>query len=62
VLATTRLAAQPSASVSEGRDAIRADLTAVRDASAAAPDGGQAWAGVAEALSALLDTVGVEVS
>jgi ParB/RepB/Spo0J family partition protein len=62
VLATTRLAAQRSASVSEWRDAICADLTAFRDASAAAPDGGQAWTGVVEALSALLDTVGAEVS
>jgi hypothetical protein len=62
VLATTRLAAQRSASLGEWRDALRADLIAFRDASATAPDGGQAWAGVVEALSALLDTVGAEVS
>jgi hypothetical protein len=62
VLATTRLAAQRSASVSEWRDAICADLTAFRDASATAPDGGQAWTGVVEALSTLLDTVGPEIS
>ena len=51
VLATTRLAAQRSVSLREWREALQADLTAFRDASAAAEDRGQAWQTVVEALS-----------
>ena len=51
VLATTRLAAQRSVSLREWREALQADLTAFRDASAAAEDRGQAWQAVVEALS-----------
>lgn len=62
VLATTRLAAQRAASVAQWRDALCTDLTAFRDASAAAQDGGQAWGSVVEALALVLGAVEAEVS
>lgn len=54
VLATTRLAAERRVSFAQWRDALHADLTAFRDASATADDGGQAWRTLVEALAALL--------
>ena len=56
VLATTRLASRRTVSLAEWRDALTADLTAFRDASASADDDAKAWASVAEALLALLPT------
>lgn len=53
-LATTRLAAKRSATLAEWREAISADLTAFRDASASAPDDGGAWASLVGEVSAVL--------
>jgi hypothetical protein len=60
VLATTRLAAQRSVSLREWREALQADLTAFRDASAAAEDRGQAWQTVVEALSGIVRALETE--
>ena len=56
VLATTRLASRRAVSLADWREALRADLTAFRDAAASENDDGRAWAGVVEALSPLLHT------
>ena len=61
VLATTRLAAQRSVSLREWREALLGDLTAFRDASASADDGGQAWQTVVEPLSGLFRAAEPEV-
>ena len=59
VLATTRLAAKRSATLADWREAIRADVTTFRDASASAPDDGAAWATFVEELCAVLGMMGV---
>jgi ParB/RepB/Spo0J family partition protein len=55
VLATTRLAAQRAVALAQWREALKTDLTAFRDASAAAEDGGQAWRSLVDALAELID-------
>ena len=63
-LASTRLAAKRSATLAEWRQAICADLTAFRDASASAPDDGGAWARFVGEVSAVLGAslIGAEMT